>query len=568
MSRPIKHLAASVAKHLPSARTPVARVFILGVTFVSVILIIALIIPQPTAFQNAVFRIILALAAAGVAAEIPGVLRVKISNVLTGSGAFALFAVVYFYSPAQLVIQPEDPRRAALDDKYLVVLRKLAETLAQSGQTAVKVDEATLLARTYAILEAEMKLPAGTLKRELPGFAEQLLKRKDTIGLDRANAFFAVKKFPEAEAAALEVKAKALASAGQPVRDAINALLLAGQSARAQAHYATALDHFLAAADLADQKREPALWARAQHLVAQVRFDLGEYPKAAELLKSVIETRKRVLGPVHRDTLTSRNNLAEAFRAQGMYSEAEKEHYEVFVLRENTLGEEHEDTLASRENVALAIQSQGRYPEAETQHRAVLEIETRVLGAEHPYTLASRNNLAVALYAQEKYAEAEAEHREVLEIRERRLPKEHPDVLTSRMNLASVMFSQRKYREAEDEYRMGLAMKECVLGPEHPDTLASRMGLANSLHAQGRDAEAEAEHRAILGARERVLRAEHPDVFVSCFNIAVCLEAQGKRQDALGFARRALTGWRMSLGDRHPDTVDARGLVEELERPQ
>jgi uncharacterized integral membrane protein len=48
--------------------------FAFGVTFVVVLLVIAVVFAEPTQFQYTVFRIVLALASAGVAAIVPGFL--------------------------------------------------------------------------------------------------------------------------------------------------------------------------------------------------------------------------------------------------------------------------------------------------------------------------------------------------------------------------------------------------------------------------------------------------------------------------------------------------------------
>ena len=76
--------------------------FVFGVVFVVVLLAVAFFVPNPTAFQYTVFRIVLALAAAGVAAMIPGFLAVNISTWLRAGGALAIFVIVYFYAPAAL----------------------------------------------------------------------------------------------------------------------------------------------------------------------------------------------------------------------------------------------------------------------------------------------------------------------------------------------------------------------------------------------------------------------------------------------------------------------------------
>lgn len=80
-----------------------------GVVFVVALLVLAVAFPNPTPFQSNVFRIVLALAAAGFAATIPGFISIEIGTWLRAGGALAVFAIVYFYNPAQLVAQPPEP---------------------------------------------------------------------------------------------------------------------------------------------------------------------------------------------------------------------------------------------------------------------------------------------------------------------------------------------------------------------------------------------------------------------------------------------------------------------------
>jgi hypothetical protein len=75
---------------------------ICGVIFVSVILVISILIPNPSPFQYTVFRIVLALAAAGFVSMTPGFIEAKISNWLRAGGALAVFVIVFFYSPAAI----------------------------------------------------------------------------------------------------------------------------------------------------------------------------------------------------------------------------------------------------------------------------------------------------------------------------------------------------------------------------------------------------------------------------------------------------------------------------------
>ncbi|WP_237742309.1 hypothetical protein, partial [Pseudomonas avellanae] len=72
-------------------------------------LAIALFTPSPTDFQYNVFRTILALAGAGIGAVIPGFMEVRFQSWLRAGGALAVFAVLYFFSPANLVVQAAAP---------------------------------------------------------------------------------------------------------------------------------------------------------------------------------------------------------------------------------------------------------------------------------------------------------------------------------------------------------------------------------------------------------------------------------------------------------------------------
>jgi len=83
-------------------------VFIFGVVFITALLILSVAFPQPTFWQYQLFRIVLSLAAAGVAAMIPGSIEVSASKWVKAGGAIAVFVLVLYESPAQLVVaKPE-----------------------------------------------------------------------------------------------------------------------------------------------------------------------------------------------------------------------------------------------------------------------------------------------------------------------------------------------------------------------------------------------------------------------------------------------------------------------------
>lgn len=76
-------------------------VAVFGAIFLIVLIIVVLVIPNPTEFPMLVFRVILALAAACVGAVIPGILQIK-SRMVRATSASAFFATVFFFNPAAL----------------------------------------------------------------------------------------------------------------------------------------------------------------------------------------------------------------------------------------------------------------------------------------------------------------------------------------------------------------------------------------------------------------------------------------------------------------------------------
>jgi tetratricopeptide (TPR) repeat protein len=156
----------------------------------------------------------------------------------------------------------------------------------------------------------------------------------------------------------------------------------------------------------------------------------GKYDEAKGMQLCVFEWKKRTLGEVHLDTLSSAHNLAEALERAGNYQEAEILNWGVFKAMKKILGQEHLDTLTSMANLASTYWNQGRWKEAEELELQVMEMSLRVLGQEHPATLMSMANLASTYQNQGRWKEAEELGVQVMEMRKRVLGQEHPHALT------------------------------------------------------------------------------------------------------------------------------------------
>jgi hypothetical protein len=68
-------------------------------------------------------------------------------------------------------------------------------------------------------------------------------------------------------------------------------------------------------------------------------------------------------------------------------------------LKKAALSDDHPSTLARMNNLAEVFRQQGKYAEAETLRRQTLELRKAALGDDHPLTLNSMNDLAIQCWA-------------------------------------------------------------------------------------------------------------------------------------------------------------------------
>lgn len=75
---------------------------ITGLVLLLILLIIALLVRCPTNFQTNIFTITLSLAGASFASIIPGLIEIKYRQIITATGALAVFVIIFFMKPTPL----------------------------------------------------------------------------------------------------------------------------------------------------------------------------------------------------------------------------------------------------------------------------------------------------------------------------------------------------------------------------------------------------------------------------------------------------------------------------------
>jgi tetratricopeptide (TPR) repeat protein len=299
-----------------------------------------------------------------------------------------------------------------------------------------------------------------------------------------------------------------------------------------------------------DENRTNLVWRYGMCLYGD-----GRWNEAEDSLRQVMETRKRVLGTEHPDTLTSMANLASTYRNQGRWDQAEELEVQVMETSKRLLGPEHPDTLTSIANLAFTFWNQGRWKEAEKLFIQVIEVRKKVLGVEHPDTLTSIANLASTFWNQGQRKEAEELYIQAIESSSKVLGKDHLDTLTIIANLAAIYMSQGQWKEAEELLLQVIETRKRVLGTEHPDTLTSMANLALTYRNQGQWKEAEKFEVQIMETRKRVLGIEHPDTLTSMANLASIFWNQGQWKGAEELFVQVIEVRKKVLGVEHPSTL-------------
>lgn len=137
-----------------------------------------------------------------------------------------------------------------------------------------------------------------------------------------------------------------------------------------------------------------------------VAFKGKNYAEAEKQFLDALKESERFPNDDPRLRLTL-NNLAETYREQARYSEAEPFYLRVLEMDERVLAPEHPDIAASLNNLANNYRFLGKYAEAEPLYQRALAIWVKILGPEHPLVSHIQGGYADLLRKTGRVVEAE-----------------------------------------------------------------------------------------------------------------------------------------------------------------
>ncbi|HUU36608.1 MAG TPA: tetratricopeptide repeat protein [Candidatus Desulfaltia sp.] len=311
---------------------------------------------------------------------------------------------------------------------------------------------------------------------------------------------------------------------------------------------------------------QPAVQARLMDTMGQVFHSLGLFNQALPLLKSGLETRRKVLGNKHLEVAASLQNLGYLLIAKGDYAAAEPLLQESLTIRQELLGRNHPEVATSLATLGEVNYDKGDLAKAEEFYRESLAIRRQAFGDAHREVSDSLNDLAITLKAKGDYDEAEPMYRESLTIRRKVFGEDHPAIAQSLNNLGMFlyqMFLNKKNdgAEAEQLLRQALVLNRRILGNDHPEVATNLNNLALLLRDKGDYDQAIALFREGMELDHKNLGDEHPYVANRMNSLASVLVRKGDYKSAEVLFRQALEIQRKTFAEKSWEIATTKLLL-------
>ena len=390
---------------------------------------------------------------------------------------------------------------------------------------------------------------------------------------------------------------------GDKANEADTLLDLAGVLAR-QRQSGPALDTYRSALAIERELGDRGMEAYALNGIGDLYKSLDQYDKATETYLQAVNIREDVY-PNSNGLADTFANLADVYKAQGKYLDAEGPLRRVLEIRERNQGASSAAAVLAINNLAAVLNSEGKFTEAEPLYRQAIAIQEKLFGANDARLAGPLSNLA-GLYAdQGQYAEAEPLYRRALKLLPEATEANQSQIVDLLNALSSVYRAEGRYLEAARSLSQAIAIEEKASGAD-PSSLADAYstlaelykarrqyvagleaaeralklleqdqgkttalyaktldGVADFYELQGKHEEAATRFSAALAIQTKFTGKDSPDLALTEDSLAEVYLAQYKTQEAEPLLLRALAIREKVFGPNHPRTSDT---VQDLAR--
>ncbi|NUT49989.1 MAG: tetratricopeptide repeat protein [Saccharothrix sp.] len=290
----------------------------------------------------------------------------------------------------------------------------------------------------------------------------------------------------------------------------------------------------------------------------------GDTAEAVAAFRQLIADQTQVLGPDHRDTFRTRRDLARWQATRGDNAEALAAMERLVADQTRALGPDHRDTLRTRSDLAYWRASGGDIPGAVTAFEQLVVDLARVLGPDDRDTFDARRDVAYWRAEGGDVPGAVAAFEQLVADQTRAHGPDHRDTFRTRRDLAHWQSEAADATLAESADRLVaierlIADQTRVLGPDHRETLRTRGDLARRTGWGGDVEGAVTAFEALLADRTRVMGPDHQDTLDTRNDLAYWRARAGDVPGAITAFETLLADQTRVMGPNHPDTFRTRG---------
>jgi tetratricopeptide (TPR) repeat protein len=294
--------------------------------------------------------------------------------------------------------------------------------------------------------------------------------------------------------------------------------------------------------------RDPSL---AQELHSLV-YSTGNSLANEELSQRTKRLMGNSSGSKRESLANTLNSLAEVYRDQGRYREAEPQYIMALAIIELIQGVNTQNYALVVTNLGLMYTLQDRYAEAEPRLLQALAIREKILNPEHDDLAHSYNNLALLYDKQGRYSDAVPLYQHALAIREKVLGETHPKTILALDLLSKLFIRQQQFQSAEPLIRRLLTIYERQKGQTDPSTLDMLQKLIFVSSKQEKDAEVLLLYERLIPRLEELYGVSSPTLIETLTPYAALLRKANRVEEAIQVENRikALTPNGLSMPEK------------------
>ena len=211
--------------------------------------------------------------------------------------------------------------------------------------------------------------------------------------------------------------------------------------------------------------------------IANIYSILNDYDNARKHYLTCYVQRKKLLGMANEDTISTLQHLSNLYLCHGKYEQAQlvgEKGFSKIITSGNTKSIQPSTAFMTLHNLALHCQHDRQYEKAQQLFERCLSHQLRVLGQRNEDTLLTMHNLSTLYHDMEDYESGIRTCQECFVLRKEVLGLNHYDTLLTLSNLGVLYESQGDYAKAKKIYESCYDLQSSTLGANHKDTLLTK----------------------------------------------------------------------------------------------